>query len=231
MLTFTNRSPVHYPDQGRTIFTVGGDAVLGRLKNVPIVLFHLRWKRFSGEKKSWMQSAAKQGARHGLLSNVGFYTEPACYLCFLFGPITPWAARTKIQPAWETNLLASRLETSCIWLWLTGQPLHVEKLFYTSMAPFCSASFPVLFYLLGKNSIRDIRYALSLRRNPEQYFLLHSQFCYNNSWHIYCLDRCGTCFQRTTYTSPWSEQKCWFTTSCFCLQPFTSKVNLPCPSF
>lgn len=42
VLTFTNRSPVHYPDQGRTIFTVGRDAVLGCLKDVTVVLFHLR---------------------------------------------------------------------------------------------------------------------------------------------------------------------------------------------
>lgn len=70
MLTFTNRSPVHYPDQGGTIFTVGGDAVLGRLKNVTIVLFHLQRKRLGGEKKETGEEfAAKWGDEHSQLSN------------------------------------------------------------------------------------------------------------------------------------------------------------------
>lgn len=47
MLTFTNRSPVHDPDQGGTIFTVCWDAILGSLENVTIVLFHL-------EDKGWV---------------------------------------------------------------------------------------------------------------------------------------------------------------------------------
>jgi hypothetical protein len=41
MLTFTNRGSVHYPYQRRAVFTVCRDAILGSLKDVPIVLFHL----------------------------------------------------------------------------------------------------------------------------------------------------------------------------------------------
>lgn len=41
ILTFANRGSVHYPYQGRTVFTVCRDAILGGLKDVAIVLFHL----------------------------------------------------------------------------------------------------------------------------------------------------------------------------------------------
>lgn len=75
VLTFTDRSPVHYPDQGGAIFTVGGDAVLGRLENVAVVLFHLPGERLGGEHKEMAaQSAAKRGDGHGQLpsSELGF---------------------------------------------------------------------------------------------------------------------------------------------------------------
>lgn len=59
VLTFTNRCPVHDPDQGGTIFTVCGDAVLGRLENVAIVLFHLEDKGWVVRKGSWCSACCK----------------------------------------------------------------------------------------------------------------------------------------------------------------------------
>lgn len=68
MLTFTDRSPVHYPDQGGAIFTVGGDAVLSRLENVAVVLFHLPGERLGGEQEEMgAQSAAEQRDEHAQL--------------------------------------------------------------------------------------------------------------------------------------------------------------------
>lgn len=44
ILTFANRGSVHYPYQRRTVLTVCRDAILGGLKDVTIVLFHLNEK-------------------------------------------------------------------------------------------------------------------------------------------------------------------------------------------
>lgn len=44
ILTFANRGSVHYPYQRRTVLTVCRDAILGSLKDVTIVLFHLNAK-------------------------------------------------------------------------------------------------------------------------------------------------------------------------------------------
>ena len=41
LFTFADTGSVHHPDEGGAVFTVGGDAVLGCLEDVAIVLFHL----------------------------------------------------------------------------------------------------------------------------------------------------------------------------------------------
>ena len=41
-LTFTHAGTVHHPDERRAVFTVCGDAVLGGLEDVAVMLLHLQ---------------------------------------------------------------------------------------------------------------------------------------------------------------------------------------------